>query len=621
MHRRIRLGLPALIAMLALLPANQTAAADVAPETLLAKESVAYLRYDGLATHRAAYEKTVFAGMLRDEFQPLVDEVSRLIFDAFGPQVLSERLLEGVPPAELIRLQSALKQVPRFVAQLKEHGFVLGVEVIEPLKGRFQVTVVFPGTPKTDPAATLAAFRLFGHLMEAKVVDVKIGSRIVVSMSSATPATLNCWKEGPHAVVTIGTEPPQRTIDLLEGRRASLTANPLFREVSGFRRYETWLRGFADVDAVGAIVRKAVPPAGAIISQLGLDGLRNVAFHLGFEGKLQRSTILVGTKGKRQGLLRVLTSPTTLDLKTLPAIAPDAVSVLAGTADFPAIFEEGRRVIRMAAVGFNPAAGEEFDKQYKAFEKSLGVDLKKDVIGALGSRYVLYSSPTEGALLLGTTLAVEVKDAAKLKQSLEAVVRSLSTGLGLDLSVKKRTYRGAELHVVDIGFGQGDFFPFSPTFAIHKGWLVVALYPQPVRGFVYRSGGRAAAFRPPALLARALKETLEPAAGAATSKKPPRLIGVGVSDPQYALKQVIAYAPLFVSFLRSAGESLKDFDVSTIPNGQAATERLTKNVTVTVDDGNAVRIEGYASLPFPTQLSGLDALTLFPLLQYLRFAF
>jgi hypothetical protein len=589
-------------------------AAETAPESLLARDSVAYFRFDGLAAHHAAYDKTVFAQLLNTEFQPLVEQISKMIFDAIGPQVLSERLLQGVPPAELIRLQKAMKQLPRFLTGLKERGFAVGVEVIEPLKGRFQVTIVFPGGPKSDAGPVLAAFRLAGHLAESKVREAKVGRRAVLQIATGVPVTLYCWKEGPHAVLTIGTEPPQRTIELVEGKRANLTSSPLFRQVAGFRKYETWMRGFADMPAIVQIASKAFPPAKLMLAELGLDGLRDVSFHLGFDGKLQRSTIVIGTAGKRRGLLRLIAPPGEFSLKKLPPLPPDATSIAGGKADFAAVYDEALRAIRIITTVFDPPASAEFDKAVKSFESRVGISLRKDLIDSLGSNFVLYGSPSEGAFLFSTAVAVEVKDEAKLKRALDSLLRSLPTALGIDVSVKKREYRGGVLNVVQIG-ERG--FPFAPTFAIHKGWLVVSMFPQPVQGFLYRSAAGPAKWKQPPLLARAIRETLQPRGKGGK----PRLTAVSVANPKYAVKQVLSLAPLIIAFLRSAGAGIQKFDLSTIPNGQAVTEPLTDSVSVIVDDGNAVRLEGYSSLPVPAELTGLDAYVVLPLLQFLRFGF
>ena len=83
-------------------------------------------------------------------------------------------------------------------------------------------------------------------------------------------------------------------------------------------------------------------------------------------------------------------------------------------------------------------------------------------------------------------------------------------------------------------------------------------------------------------------------------------MAISVSDPRPAVQQLLSITPLIVAAIRSAGADIGDFDISLIPNSQAVAERLSENVTVTVDDGDGVRIEGYSTLPFPTQLTGFD---------------
>ena len=92
-------------------------ASDVSqpPEALLAEESVLYFRFDGLGSHQDAYNQTILAQLLRDEFGPLMDDLGRRILDAVGPQLLSERLLTGIKPDQLLKVQSANKQLPNLL--------------------------------------------------------------------------------------------------------------------------------------------------------------------------------------------------------------------------------------------------------------------------------------------------------------------------------------------------------------------------------------------------------------------------------------------------------------------------------------------------------------------------
>src|SRR5437764_1139825 len=85
------------------------AAEPVAPEKLLAKDSLLFLRYDGLDAHRKAYDQTVLARLMREDLGELVGYLVKLGQEALGPQVLSERLLAGATPGRLLKLQKAAK--------------------------------------------------------------------------------------------------------------------------------------------------------------------------------------------------------------------------------------------------------------------------------------------------------------------------------------------------------------------------------------------------------------------------------------------------------------------------------------------------------------------------------
>jgi hypothetical protein len=232
----------------------------------------------------------------------------------------------------------------------------------------------------------------------------------------------------------------------------------------------------------------------------------------------------------------------------------------------------------------------------------LGIDLRKDLLGALGDRFATYASPGEGPLTLGQTFLFTVKDEKKLRDALEAAVKGLAKAAGFEIALKKKAYRGAELCEVQVNVPG---FIFLPTYTIHKGWLVVGYYPQAVQGYVLRATSEVPSWKADAQTAAAL------------ARLPREFTSISVSDPRPALRFLLSLAPpvakLVQSLLLQGGVKDFPFDVGSLPNAHEATRHLFPNVAVTTDDGKVLRLDSRASLDLPIDV-GLDSYALLALL-------
>jgi hypothetical protein len=215
--------------------------------------------------------------------------------------------------------------------------------------------------------------------------------------------------------------------------------------------------------------------------------------------------------------------------------------------------------------------------------RNLGVDVPKEILAHLDSTLVLYRSLSEGPFLLGQGIAIKVKDASKLGEGMHKLAKGLAKAAG-GLEMQKRTYRGVDMFV-----WPPSGFPAAPTYAIHQGWLVIGVFPQPVKGFILRAEGKHKVWQPPALVAEAL--TL------AKKKTPPhgKLAAVTVTDPRPSVAVGLSLMPVAV---RSWASS---FDISKIPNAQAVTDWQLSGVTLFYDDGNALRWESHSSIEAPEE--------------------
>ena len=91
-----RYGL-ALLALLA--PGLARAADEVAPEQALPAGTQLYLRWDGLAAHKAAYAKSALGKTMAGDAGTFVNGVFRQLQDGVGTLLTAEKLLSGVDVA------------------------------------------------------------------------------------------------------------------------------------------------------------------------------------------------------------------------------------------------------------------------------------------------------------------------------------------------------------------------------------------------------------------------------------------------------------------------------------------------------------------------------------------
>src|SRR5262249_4662650 len=137
----------------------------------------------------------------------------------------------------------------------------------------------------------------------------------------------------------------------------------------------------------------------------------------------------------------------------------------------------------------------------KSIDEALGINLRKDLLAALGDRFATYSSPAEGPLTLGQTFLFTVRDEKKLRESIEAAIKGLAKAGGVDINVKKKLSRGVELREVHANVPG---FTSTPPSTIHKGWFVVSYSPQAVEGYVLRAAGEVPTWKPDAATAATL---------------------------------------------------------------------------------------------------------------------
>jgi hypothetical protein len=292
-------------------------------------------------------------------------------------------------------------------------------------------------------------------------------------------------------------------------------------------------------------------------------------------------------------------------MESAPPLPPDVTSWSIARLDAPILYDVGlasaENFVKLVAPEESPKV-REFAKQA---DELLDTALRDELLGSLGDRFAVYSSPGDGPLTLGQVYLVRVKDAPKLLAALNKAIKGVGRLSGIDIGINKRDYHGAELREVQVR-QQG--FAFLPTYTIHDGWLVASYFPQPVQGFVLRSQGKLPTWQPDARTQETLK------------KLPREFISVSYADPRPTVRQLFAVAPMIAGVIKSITPDLK-LDVGAAPNGHEATQHLFPNVSVVRFDGNTLRWESRSSLALPFDLSGVEASALLAVFAFAQFAF
>jgi len=246
----------------------------------------------------------------------------------------------------------------------------------------------------------------------------------------------------------------------------------------------------------GAPKAKGGPPAKGrvlkIVDALGLGKITAASGSMRIVDKGLHSKTRILTPAPHRGLLMPLTGGALGDAD-LVDVPDDAIVFCATKFSAAAFYAEILGVARQ----IEPGADKEIRKGVRQVEDELGVSISKDVLGNLGDSWVLTSASSLGGFGSGTVLTVSVKDAKKLGATIgkiEAVFRKKTVRVSPP-GVRFRPSRAPSIEVLKSGKlevhylqGAGRDMPIAPAWAIHKGKLYIALWPQVVVAAVENSG-------------------------------------------------------------------------------------------------------------------------------------
>ena len=224
-----------------------------------------------------------------------------------------------------------------------------------------------------------------------------------------------------------------------------------------------------------------------IVNALGVGNTKAMALAVSLVDRGLHLKMRVMSPAPHRGLLMPFAGKplTDGDLTDVPA---DADFVAAANLSVADLLKE---VVRVAKE-IDPEEAAKIERQLQELVIPPGVSVTDDLVASLGDTWVLSSARSQGGLLTGTLLTVEVKDAKKLAEALGRIERAFQPPPAGEGEAKRGAFavRTMKTPKVDIRYAafSGSFVPAAPAWAVHKGRLYVAGWPQVIQAAVENAG-------------------------------------------------------------------------------------------------------------------------------------
>ncbi len=552
------------------------AAAQTAQETYLPPKSQLYFRWDGMDKHKDAFDKTAVGKTLAGDTGKFCDELWKYTYDNLQTAAQNEP-----------KVGPLLKDLSKVIVTMNKSGLVLGVEVDKVNPPMVQAVIVFP-KGAGESGTVLSLIQKIAEDTNTPVKTTKLPPNRFINTIEVEVVKLGWWAQGGDAVVFVGTTDPVEYAKAIGPKNPGITKHLLYQKVANFKEFETATRGYLDTASIFKVAGEIAEPAPKIIDELGLNGIKSIVFFSGFDGPQERSVVEADIPSPRKGILG-LASQKKITLNDLPALPDDLTGFSAGSINLSKSYDIVTNLILGVMSVAVPNEVDNVKEGIKAFEKTIGVDINKDLFDCFGDVVVSYSSPSDGFLWTGAVVAIQLKDGKKLSTTLDKLKKAIPPLPGAELSIKKSIYHGGE--IIQIGLSGPQVSSHMLTIGIYKDWFIYAQFPTPIKGFILRQEGVLPAWKADDQLNKMLAQF------------PNEFNSIQVSDPRPFVKTALSIAPFVLNLVNTVGPlgvpGYRPFDLDLIPHPQEATRYLFPNVTVGIDDGKRVRSETRGSLLLP----------------------
>jgi len=294
--------------------------------------------------------------------------------------------------------------------------------------------------------------------------------------------------EGDRFILTTRAGRMEEILQALdEGHRAPLSASPRvarLRERMGAAKSAVF--AYADAPALGRFALDALrfraqgeaDQVQHVVHALGLDAVEAIGFADIPEGAGFRTEAAFLLK-ERRGLF-ALASTTPPSQRFAAMTPPDALVYACETCDLVTLWDG---IVGLAGA-VEPSLRAKLEQAARMGGSLLELDLRKDLLGALGTEWAGYIAwPPGGGLLPDIVLFASVRDRAQLEKTLDAVAAKVREfrRRGSTVTSGKTEFRGKEIRFLEITDKRGDPQPFAPAWAFGEDFVVFGICPQTVK--------------------------------------------------------------------------------------------------------------------------------------------
>jgi hypothetical protein len=550
-------------------------------EQLVPENPVLFINIDGPAKHQDAFEKTAMHDAIyKSGLAEVVEKLIMSVADAHGVGSAIEGPLAKVGE------------------HLNQHGAMMSISLNASLPNApplLQFQIILPGAAAFGEQIDALIQNLPLPVNNEEIKGRSVNSVIIPN----TPGVdVGLWVEGEHLVLVAGIGAIESHIAVADGTAKNVTQGAAWAKY-GPQTADFDLTASVWFDA-GQLAETygAVPIPGNdgtpltvsyFLEALGFDNLGIAVVRSGYKGRAIWTESSVEVKGKKQGLLALGDQPS-MTLADLPALPADTASFMACSFDFSTVYTKAIAIVRKFVSKAPKRTQSEVEKTIKALPQLLGFDPKTDLMDALGNIACVYVDSSQdflGAGLGGAVVAIETKDSAKLRDTLDKIFTTIETMSRGDFRTNRTKKNGTEIITFQIESVE------LGAIAVTDDWLIASLTPQAIITFEMRAAGKLPKWTP----GRELQQAL--------ATMPKEFTSLVVSDPRPVYQQLLSLAPFLMTGAKAALIENRivprgfEFEVGTadVPPSEIVTAPLFPNVSMSVNEEGVLKNYSRNSVP------------------------